>query len=444
MRPNILFLMNDEHRFDVLGCAGNQVVRTPFLDQLAETGLVFDNAYTPSPICIPSRQCLAMGQYPHTCNVRRYGEDLPPFSNTFADHFSRNGYLTVCAGKLHHMGRDQMQGWLRRIGDNTHVSPNFIDDYRADPVKPLPGCGKWSQRKEILRAGIGHGPNTHDTDAYALEGALRFIEQHFCDSYYDRPGAHQPLMLKVSFNRPHYAFLTSEERFAYYLNRVPVYADEPRFDHPVLGAEDLHVSTDSSLTERDLRRATAAYYGMVEETDADFARLGRALEAVGQNLDEWIVVFTADHGDMLGEHAAWEKQKFFEGSVRVPLMIRWPKGFAGGRRIPQNVSLCDLYATFCDLAALECPEGLDSRSLRPLLEGGNDLRWDNECLSHFGNGHLMIKRDELKYQCYGDDGPEVLFDLARDPLERINFVDDVRYASDLEKLRRRRDSLGYY
>lgn len=135
-RPNILFLMSDQHRADVAGFAGNPVVRTPHLDTLASDGIVFENAYTPSPICIPARQCMASGQYSMSNGCVRYGDDLPPFSNTFARVLSQYGYTTVAAGKLHHVGIDQMQGWDIRIAGDCHVEKT------GSPVERETGIGK--------------------------------------------------------------------------------------------------------------------------------------------------------------------------------------------------------------------------------------------------------------------------------------------------------------
>ena len=168
----------------------------------------------------------------------------------------------------------------------------------------------------------------------------------------------------------------------------------------------------------------------------------QALEHAGEDLDDWIIVYATDHGDMLGEHGIWEKTRFFEASARVPLIIRWPKGFEGGRVIDKNVNLIDLFATLCDLAGLEIPDGLDSRSLAPFLRG-EDTDWDNETISHMAGNQLMIKRDDLKYQWYGSEIPEVLFDLSRDPKENENFIADPQYADELDYFRKRRTQLGY-
>lgn len=438
--PNILFLMTDEHRYDVAGFAGDPVVRTPVLDRLAAGGAVFDNAYTPSPICIPARQSLMSGQLPRTHGCLVYGQDLAPGHETFARTLARHGYATVACGKLHHRGADQMQGWTRRIGSEAVLGPDAIEnqaDEYADRVPSLAGV-KWNDAKEVRRAGVGRGPLVAQ-DEYTLTGALDFVEDYFTDPYYDRPTPAQPLLLKVSLNQPHYPYLADHDRFSYYLNRVTPYLDEPVSPHPFLCRRQVRPGVDA--TERELRRATAAYYAMLENADAMFGRLIAALEHQGQDLDDWIVVYTSDHGEMLGQHGIWEKQKFYEASVRVPLIIRWPRRF-GARRIERNVNLCDLFATLAELVGHPAPKGLDSRSLVPLLHG-RPVPWPDESVSHFGESNLMIKQGGLKYQYYGDAMPEVLFDLDADPSERTDVVADPDYADVLERFRARRAALGY-
>lgn len=437
-QPNILFLMSDEHRADVTGYEGNPIVRTPVLDDLARTGVVFRNAYTPSPICIPARQCMMSGQFPRTCGVERYGQDLPPGSMTFARRLAQYGYESVVSGKLHHMGSDQMQGWTRRISGDIHIGPPFIEGRHKPFDGTLFARQKWSDAKEVMRAGVGRGPCvTHDE--YAVEGAIQFINDYFNSSYYDREQQY-PLLLKVSLLQPHYPYLTDEHKFNYYLNRVQPYLHETPSDHPFLSQRQIRPGIDAS--ERELRRAVAAYYGMIETIDEQYGRVLEALRHAGEDLDEWIIIYTSDHGEMLGEHGIWEKQKFYEASVRVPLIVRWPSRFKGGAVIDQNVNLCDLFATICDMADVPVPEGLDSRSFFPLMQG-NVKGWNNETISQFGGQNLMIKSGDLKYQYYGSDMPEVLFDLKRDPTESSNYLQDPRYEADLAKFRSKAGELGF-
>ena len=119
--------MSDQHRADVAGYAGNTVIRTPVLDRLAQTGIVFRNAYTPSPVCIPARQCMMAGQLPKTCHCEGW-IDLEPGYHTFSREFSRYAYNTVCSGKLHHIGPDQMQGWRIRIAPDAEISDAYVED----------------------------------------------------------------------------------------------------------------------------------------------------------------------------------------------------------------------------------------------------------------------------------------------------------------------------
>ena len=440
-KPNILFLMCDEHRADVAGFAGNSIIRTPNLDRLAETGQVFENAYTPSPICIPARQCMMSGQFAKTCGCECYGQDLKPGYMTFARQFSRFAYKTVVCGKLHHLGQDQMQGWTQRIGMEAGVGNAYIEEKDADTFREYArdfSTIKWDQVKEVKRAGIGWG-ECQDVDDYAVDGAIRFIKKYFTDPYHDREMVDTPLLLKVSLLKPHYPYTADPDLFAYYINRVEPYLEDLTFDHPAMVRHRVQPGVDAS--PREIRRATAAYYAMIEESDRQFGRVMDALQQVGQNLDDWIIVYTADHGEMLGQHGVWEKQKFYEGSARVPLIIRWPKRFGAGK-ITENVNLCDLFATLCDLAEIPVPEGLDSRVMTPLLEG-NTEGWDDETISQFEGEYLMIKRGHIKYQYYGEKAPEMLFDLERNPEETVNYIDDPVFKDLLPEFRQRRQELGY-
>jgi choline-sulfatase len=275
-------------------------------------------------------------------------------------------------------------------------------------------------------------------DAEWTQAACRFVEEYFNSPHYDREQT-QPMLLKLSLLQPHYPYQTDEEKFGYYLNRVTPFLDQRVSSHPFLSQRQVNPGVD--VSERELRRATAAYYGMIETIDTHYGTIMEKLAYVGENLDDWIIVYTSDHGEMLGEHGIWEKQKFYEGSVRVPLIIRWPAGFEGGRVIDANVNLCDLYATLAELCGLPIPAGLDSRSLVPLLHQ-EAAGWNNETVSQFRQ-NVMIKQDNLKYQYYGPDMPEVLFDLARDPAETEDYIDDPSYADALARFRLRLAALGH-
>ncbi|MFP4105151.1 MAG: sulfatase-like hydrolase/transferase [Phycisphaerae bacterium] len=439
-RPNILFLMSDEHRYDLAGFAGNDVIRTPTLDWLAQTGVVFDNAYTPSPICIPGRQAMMTGKFPKHCGCEHFGQDIEPGSMTFARRLSQYGYDSVCCGKLHHVGPDQMQGWTQRPFGDIRLKPWAIDGLQRDqlPEGPKWKDFKWSDAKEIKRAGIG--PSRYaEADKLATATAINHIRNHFCDVFYDRPTAYKPLLLKHSLIQPHYPYMTDQDKLEYYINRVTPFSDEEVFGHPFLSQREVVPGKD--VNDRELKRVTAAYYGMVETIDEHYGSVLDMLRQVGQDLDDWIIIYTSDHGEMLGQHGIWEKQKFFEASVRVPLIIRYPRRFQPGR-VRQNVNLCDLFATLTDLTDVPTPDDLDSRSLVALMEGNPD-GWDDESVSQFKGTNCMIKRGDLKYQWYGEDMPEVLFDLSADPGETQNIIDQPPYAEAVKRFRGRLKELGF-
>jgi choline-sulfatase len=447
-RPHILILMSDEHRADVAGFAGDPVARTPTLDALARDGVVFTNAYTPSPICVPARQCTLAGQYPRTCGCEGW-VGLPPGHLTYASRLGQYGYRTAAFGKLHMIGPDQSGGFQSRpVGDvNFGQNQPAVEAWKADPAwdpRSVPGMQKWSDRKEIERAGPGPD-NPHDV--HSVHGAVDWIRETIIGDRYDRHSPARPQLIQVGLHDPHYPYQCDPDLFRYYLPRMRSFAVEEPFDHPFLGLspwppEPLQAGVH--IAERDVQRARAAYYGKVETMDRHFGEVLQSLREAGEDPDEWIIVYLSDHGDQLGEHGVWEKQKFFEGSARVPLIIRAPKYLPRGTTVDRNVSLIDLFATLCDLSGIACPDGLDSRSLVPLAQG-DESAWPDDCLSFFlqqGYRNGMVKTGSLKYQWYQHaergEMPEVLFDLAVDPHETRNLIADPAYAEPLKALRARR------
>ncbi|MFW6065696.1 MAG: sulfatase-like hydrolase/transferase [Planctomycetota bacterium] len=455
-RRNVLVLISDEHRADVAGFAGDEVIRTPTLDWLAETGTVFDNAYTPSPICVPARQCVLAGQYPRTCGCEGW-VGLADGYMTYARRFGQYGYQTAAFGKLHLQGQDQLEGWQSRpVGDVScgHVEglrENFFDGFQAPQDDPLnPGSVKWSDEKELRRAAPGR--QIDRKDELTVLGAEDWIDDNFVGTWYDRHIPQRPRMMYVGLINPHYPYQCDEKLFRYYLPRVRGFEVESPLDHPFMGKSawpKVPTEAGKDVPARAVQRARAAYYGKVETMDTHFGRVLDALRFAGQDPDDWIIVYCSDHGDQLGEHGIWEKQKFYEGSVRVPLIIRAPGLMPQGTRIDGNVSLCDLFATLCDLADIETPASLDSRSLVPPANGERE-DWPDEACSFFlqqGYTNVMIKQGSLKYQWYEheDDGvlPEILFDLAKDPHETVNLIEDQAYADRVQRFRRRLAELGY-
>lgn len=434
-RPNILFLMSDEHRFDVAGFMGNSLVKTPNLDRLAKDAVIFDNAYAHNPICVPGRQCMMSGQMSTSCNVIRYGEDLAPGYQTFPRVLSQYGYSTVVAGKLHHEGIDQMQGFTKRIGMDAELNTKYIPNMKEPFKRTQNASFKWTQSKEVQKAGIGIAA-AGKNDAYRTEGLLDEIADKYGHGLYDRQNVEQPVLFKLSLTQPHYPYFTDEEKFYYYLNRVKPYENQHyEADHDFLSK----FPVDS--TDREIQKMLAAYYGMVEQIDYHFGEVLDQLEYFGEDLDDWIIVYTSDHGEMLGEHGIMEKQKFYEGSCRIPLFIRYPKRFTP-KRISQNVNNIDLFATLLELCNCEWDEEVDSKSLIPLLDG-NTKDWDNEVICQFDGTNIMIKRDDWKYHYYQTSDTSFLFDLSKDKDEKINFVGEPEYEEFVKYCIKKKEELGF-
>lgn len=454
-RPHILLLMTDEHRADHTPMEGHPYVRMPRLEEIAEHGVYFRNAYTPSPICVPGRQAILAGQYSRHCGCRHFGEDLAPDVITYPGWFANHGYYTCAAGKMHLQGPDQMKGWNRRIGfDQTSPSlglPGFEKPDTSGMHQPTPGTGKWPWEMEVKNARYGEGYwNRHDR--YAVEGAEMFLDQYFAAPDYDRPDQ-RPLMLQVSLLMPHFPFICREEWFNYYLNRVEPFLEGPADDHPCQLQQDLKVGED--VSEREVQRATAAYCGMISEADALLGRIIDKLKQLGV-YEDFIIVFHTDHGEMLGEHGAWQKFVFYEGAVRSPLMVSCPGKKWEKRTVQQNVNLVDIFPTLCDLAGIPRPEELDGSSLAPLVTGDAREDPDAETFSElyayatptagkrhgWGRGRqLMIKRGQMKFCTYEmADWPDQLFDLGSDPGERRNLATESVYAAVVQEFRRRADA----
>ena len=283
-RPNVLLLIDDEHRWDVAGFAGDDVVRTPTLDWLAETGTVFENAYTPAPVCVPARHSIRTGQLPRTWT--RHGFDaFEAGYQTFARQAGEYGYMTASAGKMHYPGFAQMQGWRKRLGPTPMkraIGDGVLDVHESPDECTYGGFGdwKWSAAEEITRAGVANS-RVQVQDRRSVEGTEEFLKQYFSGPYYDRAQPDRPLVLQTSLIQPHYPFFVDDEDlFTYYLNRVEPYLEAPSDRDATVGVGRTVVPGED-VSERHVRRATAAYYAMVERIDGLFGH-GCARVPVGE------------------------------------------------------------------------------------------------------------------------------------------------------------------
>jgi choline-sulfatase len=320
-----------------------------------------------------------------------------------------------------------MQGWMQRVGAECAI------DWPATPAnkgRGQIGRLKWRGAAEIELAGPGVSPTTIQ-DRYTVDGAIAWMDMYLGGMYVRDHEERPPTFMMVSLQQPHFPFLAQPDLMNYYRDRVHARTHEEAANHRVLGHGAL--PCNGAVSEEGVLNATAAYYALAEQTDSEFGRVLTALEGHEQNLDDWIIIFTADHGEMLGEHALWGKRMFYEGSARVPLFIRAPDRFAPSKR-RENVNLVDLHPTLSEMADVPVPADLDGRSLVPLLDR-SVIRWRNETFAQYESDQFMLKRGNLKYLTFGEWGSDVLFDLASDPGETTNRLGELSYAAQSAEMK---------
>lgn len=403
-------------------------VDMPALRGLAKRGTRFRRAYCNAPVCGPSRLSFLTGRYVCNCGGYDNGSILPPHVPTFGHLLTRAGYSTALCGRMHIHGLDQHRGFEHRlcseIIDPCEGVPAIWPDPLVEPGPlPPPASTRYEQRfrDELI---FRH-------DAYVTEQACRFLEQvdagdpPFClvAGYFGAHSgsapnpAHEPFYRKYltrdlplpSFTRADYERLPEHARRLHHYARTDERVYDPEFQ----------------------RHALAAYLGRLEYLDIQLARLLEALERSGQ-ADRTIVIFTSDHGEMMGRHGLWGKMIFYEESQRVPLYIVHPDA-AASKTVDQVVSLIDVLPTLADFAGVDVPFPYDGQSLTPLLQASSPHDPTAVAFSEY-HGHLsgsdmyMVVTDRYKLCHYMGEADE-LYDLSSDPTEVHNRIDDPRYSN---------------
>lgn len=380
MRPNILFITADQLRQDCIGCYGNTVIRTPHIDRLAQDGIIFQRAYTAATLCVPSRQSILTGQYPSKHGSRGNRSAIPEGTTTFVSVLGDAGYNTAAFGKMHFhptyadYGFDIMK-LAEQDGDG-----RFKDDYH----QYLAGQGlhdKWDEWDQIAEKRAGAPP-----DYWESYGAIvsEIPEEHYHSTwianqtieYIKNYQEESPFFAWMSFIKPHHPFdPPAPYDNAYSPDEVIIpQASGGWEEKPLLtaGGEDPRIAyfDTRKMTESELRRVIALYYGMIEHIDVQIGRVIDSLEQKGLK-DNTLIVFTSDHGDYLGEHGLFLKHPNipYDALARVPLIFSGADVKPSEQAIKTPVSLIDLASTFTGLAGCEplpLSQGID---LNPILSG---------------------------------------------------------------------------
>ncbi len=433
MRPNILWICTDQQRYDTIGALNNPHLRTPNIDRLVATGVSFERAYCQSPICTPSRASFLTGMYPssvHGCgNGNAYWAEAAPLVTAL---LADGGYDCALAGKLHLAGaegriepRPQHDGY--RVFHWSH-GPHARWESGHDYADWLQQQGR--ELAEMLEHPQDTPPELHQT-AWCTDRAIDFIEA-------DHAG--KPWLMSVNIFDPHSPFDPPQP----YMDRFdPEAMPGPKFRESDLAAQAKLSQIDFQTKARrpeafDAKRIQAAYYAMIEQIDDNVGRMMKALEGSGQ-LENTVVIFTSDHGETLGDHGLLLKGcRFYEGLVRVPLIISWPGQFLQNVRRKGLVELIDIAPTLLELAGVPVPKRMQGMSLRNLLmdtEAADHHRDFARCEYYHAlnpavregiNGAYatMLRDDRYKLVVYHGHGIGELFDLERDPDEFDNLWDD--------------------
>ena len=452
-RPNILFIMADQLSALATTPYGNRDVLTPHLQQLADGGTVFERAYTNMPLCAPARAAMLTGMLASNIPVNDNSEELPASAPTFVHYLRRSGYKTILSGKMHFVGPDQLHGFEERLTTDIYPS-DFIWtktwDAQGDPPRrgAPPGNAEASAAyaRQMAQMVKESGPVAwsyqHDYDEETHFGALQSL-RHLAR----RRGADkdQPWFLCASYTHPHDPYVNLQEYWDRYDGRDIAMPEDPppgwqphRMD---VWTNSYHGVDQVNPTPEDVYRSRRGYYASTSYFDDKVGELLGELERLGQ-LDNTLVLVTADHGDMCGEHGMWFKRTVREWSSRVPLIVAGA-GVAAGQRVAQNASLVDLFPTLLDVAGLtpapEFPHPLDGHSLAPFLRGQQSSEWpDSAVVENMGEATIAPVRALVqgRYKfVYVHGQPDQLYDLHEDPSEWRNLTDDPAHRGVAQRLK---------
>jgi len=436
MAHNVLILMSDEHTRSVMGAYGNRLAHTPALDELAGSGVRFDNAYTPSPICIPARASFATGTsvFRHRCWSSAepyYGQQ-----QSWMHRLRERGHEVVSIGKLHYRSAADDVGFSESLHP-MYLANNGLGWPQGLQRKPMADFPEASELAAILGPGeTSYTQYDRDITAAAVDWLGR-----------PRRTAEKPWVLFVSFVCPHFPLSAPRKFFDLYRDKElprPYDRDEStRLRHPVIDAMREFWNYADYFDEDSERLGLKNYYALCSFLDDNLSRVLEALRQSGQ-ADDTLVIYTSDHGDMIGNHGIWCKSYMYEDSVGIPLTITGPGIEAAAN--PTPVSLIDLASTV-ELAvgalsedrAAELRETCGAASGSPLQDFIASPEPERAVLSEYHDGgspcgFYMLRKGRWKLVYFSEGHSPLLFDLRRDPRELENLAQDPAHIETLQAM----------
>jgi arylsulfatase A-like enzyme len=441
-RPNILWLCTDQQRWDTIAALGNTSVRTPHVDSLVNDGVAFTNAFCQSTVCSPSRASFLTGRYPRTTGCRQNGQTLPERETLISRIFADAGYVCGLSGKLHLASCSD--GKVEVRGDDGYSE--FQWSHHPPPDWEENAYSQWLKAKGTSWEEIYNGPTTgyvkdgvpaalHQT-TWCTEVAVDFIKRH----------RDEPWFFSWNPFDPHHPFDPPPEYLArYHPDDMPLPSYQPgelddKTPYQQLDHEWAHNSPGEfhvgGMTDDDRRAVTAAYYAMIELVDDQVGRMLAALAETDQARDT-LVIFMSDHGEMLGDHGLYFKgPHFYEGAIRIPLVMRYPDQFSKGEVVDDLTELLDLAPTLCDAAGIDIPAGMQGYSLVPQLTGQSEKGTIRDSVfceyynswTHPRSYGSMLRTDRYKICVYHGIEEGELYDLETDPHEFTNLWNSADHA----------------
>ena len=440
-RPDVLLLMPDQMRGDCLSLLGHPVVRTPHLDDLARRGALFTRAYSTVPSCIPARHSLLTGLFPPTSGVVGF-RARPIRWPTLPQVLAEAGYSTVLVGRnMHQAPGGNAYGYQKQVLGSTYVSNDDYDKYLKETAPASGGIRAVINSLKIDCNGWRAAPWPLADDLHPTAWIVRQGRRAVAEAAADRP-----IFLTASFYAPHPPLFPPKKYFDAYMARsLPKPAHGNWVDWAALSPKGDGAGHRVLLEGDVLRRAQAGYFGLIEHIDDQVVPLVAEFQERSRKAGRpWLIIVTADHGEMLGDHGYFRKCEPYEGSACIPFIVAGSEtlGFRPGLRSAQPVALEDIMPTLLDLAGAPCPSPMDGVALAPVLRGEKQ---DVRPLLHFEHAPCYSKEQafqavtdgQYKYIWRPVKGDQQLFDLDKDPREEHDLALDPSQAALVAAWRRK-------
>lgn len=420
-RPNIVFIISDDHRWDVMSHMGHPFMKTPNMDRLAREGVRLSNAFVTTSLCSPSRACFLTSKYVHLHGVKGNRQPFPTDKETtFPQLLQKAGYETAYVGKWHMDGQTAVQQgfdrWVSYKAHGRYIDPVFIIDGKQKPQK---------------------GHMTDLTTQYAVD-------------WLKKRKSGKPFLLYMAHKAPHVKCTPLDRHANLYADakiEPPANSKDTFEGKPAWQKKWPDIATGGAVLQKGMaayREAVLAYCRTVQGIDDSIGEVLRTLESTGQ-LENTIVIYCSDNGYYHGDHGLWDKRSAYDESLRIPFLIRFPKMAKPGSVQDKMVLNIDLAPMLLDVAGVKAPSDMQGRSFRPLLEGKKTEWRDDFFYEYFAEKAypqtptvLAVRTDDWKYVEYPeiDDIPE-LYDLKHDPTEMHNLAQDPAHAAKLAEMKQR-------